>query len=384
MSDKLWIAYETPAKTFLDLASFDGCTYVSEFLNSLYKRPLLPIPANIPITLYKSDGITEIRVGDSPAQYLLGNNAVNPLIVKATADAISLSASLEQKNNLWNVWILTIGFKDWSVPDSIETLSNVKYIRGQLEFSKSQLLHWHVAVQYFEPTSFAVVREQFTKKALIERILSFGSWDYVWKEKASCEGTRFELGDNSDILNAVSQNQTGSVQNTFGRWDINNFQERLKSAATNLIFFKNESLERLWDALEKAEMIDLKADFEDSDENMDQSTQVFHGLTTPPSFKRPKNHGKIWKDQHIEELERLLKQEFITLDEIAGKLGRSKKSIESRAAELVIRLIDDGTIPEEAIQRYKGKVSMEMLNEYQRYRERKRPPRYTSRRWFRM
>jgi len=40
MSKKLWIAYETPTKTFIDNISIDGCEDVAELLNRFYKRPL--------------------------------------------------------------------------------------------------------------------------------------------------------------------------------------------------------------------------------------------------------------------------------------------------------------------------------------------------------
>jgi hypothetical protein len=66
-------------------------------------------------------------------------------------------------------------------------------------------------------------------------------------------------------------------------------------------------------------MIDFTVDFDDSGKNSDQNTQEFHGLSTPPSSQRPRNHGMIWNNQHIEELDRLLKQKFITLEEIAEK-----------------------------------------------------------------
>ena len=82
---KLWVEYQTPAKTFLDKVSIQGCEDVADFLNRLYERPLLSIPSNTPITLYQPDGSTEIDVGESPADYLQGNSRKSPLIVKITA-----------------------------------------------------------------------------------------------------------------------------------------------------------------------------------------------------------------------------------------------------------------------------------------------------------
>jgi hypothetical protein len=52
---------------------------------SIRNNPELAIPSKTPITLYQSDGTTEIKVGASPADYLEGNTDENPLIVKTTA-----------------------------------------------------------------------------------------------------------------------------------------------------------------------------------------------------------------------------------------------------------------------------------------------------------
>ena len=46
-------------------------------------NPELAIPKNTPITLYNSDGTTEIKVGASPGDYLEGNSDENPLIVRS-------------------------------------------------------------------------------------------------------------------------------------------------------------------------------------------------------------------------------------------------------------------------------------------------------------
>ena len=98
MSRKLWIAYETPAKRFIDKVSIEGCEYVDDFLEEIKKKFEISGPAS-QLTLYKSDGTTEIDVGDSPADYLEANSGHNPLIVKAFV-AISDSSSetsLERK-----------------------------------------------------------------------------------------------------------------------------------------------------------------------------------------------------------------------------------------------------------------------------------------------
>jgi hypothetical protein len=86
MSQKLWVSYVTPAKTFGPTkVSIDGCSDVDDLLNTLYEKPLLSIPSKTPITLYKSDGTTEIDVEVSPSLLVEGNSRRNALIVKTTA-----------------------------------------------------------------------------------------------------------------------------------------------------------------------------------------------------------------------------------------------------------------------------------------------------------
>jgi hypothetical protein len=74
---------------------------------------------------------------------------------------------MEIINQRWKYWILTINFSQWKPPASLESLSNVKYMRGQLLLSKSRDIHWLIAVQYFIPVSFALVKSQFAKDAQI-------------------------------------------------------------------------------------------------------------------------------------------------------------------------------------------------------------------------
>jgi hypothetical protein len=86
MSQKLWVSYVTPAKTFGPTrVCVDGCEYVDDFMKEIKKESQLSIPSKTPITLYKSDGTTEIDVGDSPSLLLEGNSRGNPLIVKTAA-----------------------------------------------------------------------------------------------------------------------------------------------------------------------------------------------------------------------------------------------------------------------------------------------------------
>ena len=93
MSKKLWVAYEAPEETFGPTrVSIEGCEYVDDFLKEIKKESQLAIPQNTPISLYKSDGTTEIDVGDSPADHSDGNSRHNPLVVKAFV-AMSNSSS---------------------------------------------------------------------------------------------------------------------------------------------------------------------------------------------------------------------------------------------------------------------------------------------------
>ena len=87
MSQKLWVAHATTAKTFGPTrVSIDGCQYVDDFLNTLYQRPLLSIPSKTPITLYQSDGTTEIRPTDTIKSLGdAGKDADAPLVVKTAA-----------------------------------------------------------------------------------------------------------------------------------------------------------------------------------------------------------------------------------------------------------------------------------------------------------
>jgi hypothetical protein len=100
MSQKLWVSYVKPAKTFGPTrVSIDGCEYVDDFLKEIKKESQLCIPSNSPITLYQPDGNTEIDVEVSPSLLVEGNSRRNPLIVKAfvAISDISSETSLERK-----------------------------------------------------------------------------------------------------------------------------------------------------------------------------------------------------------------------------------------------------------------------------------------------
>ena len=87
MSQKRWVSYVTPAKTFGPTrVSIDGCEYVDDFLKEIKKESQLSIPQNTPITLYQlKDGQEdEIDVEVSPSLLVEGNTRRNALIVRST------------------------------------------------------------------------------------------------------------------------------------------------------------------------------------------------------------------------------------------------------------------------------------------------------------
>jgi hypothetical protein len=85
MSQKLWVQHNTTAKTFGPTrVSIEGCEYVDDFLKEITKEFEISGPSSH-LTLYQPDGISEIDVGDSPADYREGNSRRKPLIVKTTA-----------------------------------------------------------------------------------------------------------------------------------------------------------------------------------------------------------------------------------------------------------------------------------------------------------
>jgi hypothetical protein len=84
MSKSLWVQYAAASEANLvDYVSFEGLSSISEFKVALRNKQVLAIPEKARITIYKSDGVTEIDVDDSPAAYLNGNSRSNPLVVKA-------------------------------------------------------------------------------------------------------------------------------------------------------------------------------------------------------------------------------------------------------------------------------------------------------------
>ena len=85
MSQKIWVAHETPAKTFGPTrVSIDGCSDVDDFLEEIKKKSQLCIPSKTPITLYQPDGNTEIKPTDTINSIgNMGKDADAPLVVRS-------------------------------------------------------------------------------------------------------------------------------------------------------------------------------------------------------------------------------------------------------------------------------------------------------------
>jgi hypothetical protein len=124
MSKKLWVAHVTPSKTFGPTrVSIDGCEYVDDFKGIIRKilfkvvirkNPQLAIPQNTPITLYTSDGTTEIDVEVSPSSLEDGKSGNNPLIVRIVEIAEESSIIPKASSNVASVLRskMTIGQKE--------------------------------------------------------------------------------------------------------------------------------------------------------------------------------------------------------------------------------------------------------------------------------
>ena len=170
-----------------------------------------------------------------------------------------------QRHSKAKYWLLTIKFVFWRIPETI--YDNIKYLRGQLEYSEHQYLHWQIAVQYFNPTNFHQVKEQFFG-AHIEPIYSVSAWNYVWKETTSIDGTQFEMGDNSDLVKEMNKkHKTLTTRNSLN--SINNYQEpvelekmldleclekKMIDMSGNLRFLPSNVLKEISDVIKKAEV----------------------------------------------------------------------------------------------------------------------------------
>ena len=84
-SQKLWVEHQTAKRSFIDLVSGEGCTYIAQFLDVIRQRPQLAIPQNTSITLYKPDG-TELKpTATLKSLGSVGMDGDTPLVVKVIA-----------------------------------------------------------------------------------------------------------------------------------------------------------------------------------------------------------------------------------------------------------------------------------------------------------
>jgi hypothetical protein len=83
------------------LVSTEGCTYIAQFLKEIKKESQLAIPKDSAITLYKTDGKTEIKP-TATLQSLedAGKAGDAPLIVKTTAVSDSQPIPVIEKNDV--------------------------------------------------------------------------------------------------------------------------------------------------------------------------------------------------------------------------------------------------------------------------------------------
>ena len=176
------------------------------------------------------------------------------------------------KNVKLKYWILTMNDK-WQIPDTLT--SSIKYIRGQLECSEKNYLHWQFAIEYFKPIRFICVKKEFPT-AHIEPIYSISAWNYVWKEKTAVVGSQFELGDASDVLKEMKLRKMNSfvkrdeplstilepslADESMSRttsFDIDYLEKKLIDISKSLYFLPPSALTLLHEVVDKVEMIDL-------------------------------------------------------------------------------------------------------------------------------
>ncbi|KAJ3253603.1 hypothetical protein HK103_000445 [Boothiomyces macroporosus] len=274
-------------------------------------------------------------------------------------------------------WILTIPYQHWEKPETIEALAGVQYIRGQLEHS-SQCLYWQLAVQYFEPVSFVKVKELFSERAHVEMSYTSVSWDYAWKDEIAIAETRFELGDNSILLNRRKRKRSlVDHHKPVPEWlDIDKMKTKLETAIENLYFLPKEGLYHLWKSANDVEEL---IDSESSISVWSTSTENLEPKIQTPQKSQATNKGKFWKAQDIEELNGMLRQDF-SIQDIANHFKRTSKGIIAKAASMVHSLLESGMTMDVALKVFNNKISERDMIVYYNYQiqdkanlEKKRP-----------
>lgn len=144
--------------------------------------------------------------------------------------------------------------------------------------------------------------------------------------------------------------------------DIDNLERKLKEMADSLYDLPKESLDLLWRAVEEAELVQLlnRVNLEEYDGLM--NVTPIKNVKQRASF--PINHGKRWTREEVAELDALLKMPDVRLDQIAHRFGRSKKSIDYKAASIVDQKKRSGYILERALADYHGKVGHDIYELY--------------------
>ena len=152
---------------------------------------------------------------------------------------------------------------------------------------------------------------------------------------------------------------------------LDNLRKKLIDISENLYFLPKSSLEILWNAVDEAEMIELldSANLEEYDSLLSCTPSSID--KKPNSTKHePKNHGKPWEINEIEELDVMLKRMDKPIEEIAHHFQRSKNSIELKAASLVDKKMSSGMSLERALLFYRGKIDNFVISRYKETKER--------------
>ena len=267
-------------------------------------------------------------------------------------------------------WLLTINFNLWRIPETI--YDNIKYIRGQLEYSEHQYLHWQIAVQYFNPTNFQQVRKQFSG-AHIEPIYSVSAWNYVWKEITSIDGTQFEMGDKSDLIKEMEKRhiKTLTIRNPIinhqepveleNVLDLECLGEKMMDLSENLHFLPSNLLKEISDVITKAET-NLLLD--------EAAMAVVEPQDLGLDLSKPRRNGKKWQLEEIKELESMLKSNS-TVEDIANHFQRSNNSIRLKAAALVAEKTNNGCSLKTALMEYGGKIYYHDIQRFEILKNRK-------------
>jgi hypothetical protein len=173
--------------------------------------------------------------------------------------------------------------------------------------------------------------------------------------------------------------------------NLNALKWRLIYLTENLHDLPKKSLEKLWNVAEQVDIAkllnsaDLLLAHDDFDDGGFLSTTppstaielADCGNQTPPATPSPSSrserHGKRWEGEEIEGFERMLRMDNnVSLVGIAKHFGRSKNSIELKAASLIDKKINSGCDLEMDLQYYKYKISREAFRKYVKLKERGR------------